>query len=140
MTKQTQDLLNRLPMFVGFDDMFKNMENMLRVDSSKLLNWPPYNVVKTGDTSYSIEIALAGFTKSDIQVELDGSTLRVSGKTEPDNSVEYITKGIAERAFNRQFNLADNIEVKGAEMVNGILKIMLDAHVKLGQVQKISVS
>ena len=140
MTKQTQDLLSRLPMFVGYEDMFRSMENMLRVDTTKLLNWPPYNVVKTGDRSYAIEIALAGFAKSDIQVELDGGTLRVSGKTEPDNSVEYIAKGIAERAFNRSFNLADNVEVKGAEMVNGVLKIMLDAQVKLDQVRKISVS
>lgn len=139
MTKQ-QDLLSRLPMFVGFDDMFKTMENMLRLDSAKLLNWPPYNVVKTGDHTYKIQMALAGFSKTDIDVELDGNTLRVKGETKPDDSVTYITKGIAERSFNRSFTLADSVEVKSAEMVNGVLEVVLENQTKaIENIKKIAV-
>lgn len=140
MTKQTQDLLSRLPMFVGYDDMFRSMENMLRVDSTKLMNWPPYNVVKTGEHTYAIQLALAGFSKTDIEVELDGNVLRVKGETKPDESVTYISKGIAERNFNRTFNIADGVEVKGAEMINGILEVVLQHQAKATEaVKKIAV-
>jgi molecular chaperone IbpA len=90
-------------------------------------NYPPYNIKKIDDTHYVIEIAVAGFGQTDIDVEIDGGTLTVKGavnSAEPEDN--FLFKGIAARAFTRTFALNDQVEVKDAEIFNGMLKIALE--------------
>jgi molecular chaperone IbpA len=129
---------------VGFDDMFHTMDSFIESAKSNAKSiaqiWPPYNVVKTGDRTYSIQMALAGFSKTDIELELDGSLLKVKGETKPSSEVEYLHKGSAERAFERKFTLADSVEIKNAELINGILEITLENQIKaIDAVKKIAV-
>lgn len=137
-TKQT--LVHRFPNYVGFDDFFKTMEGILDTGSSAakevFQNWPPYNVIKTGDNTYKIQLAVAGFAKTDIDIELEGAVLRVKGDVKQDPNVTYVSKGIAERAFKRTFTLADTIEVKNADIVNGLLEITLENSAKLSEAVK----
>lgn len=119
-----------LPMFVGFERMFDEMEKAMAT-AAKSVTYPPYNVKKIGDDKYQIEMAVAGFGKSDIDIELKGNELRISGETKPDASTEYVYKGIAERGFERKFNLADSVVVKNAELVNGMLRVMLETYIPL---------
>ena len=117
-----------LPMFVGFERMFDEME---KLSATAKMAYPPYNIKKIGEGKYSIEIAAAGFAKTDIDLELKGSELTVSASAKPDNSAEYLYKGIAERGFERKFTLADSVVVKNAEFVNGLLKIALETIIPL---------
>lgn len=90
--------------------------------------YPAYNIVKTGDNTYAIELAIAGYFKNQIDITLDGNILRVHANASigPNNPVEYLVKGIAERSFTRAFTLADSVEVHNAEYINGILRIFLE--------------
>ena len=120
-----------LPSTVGFDQMFKSFEEMQR-SVAKTVSYPPYNIKKVEDNKYIIEIAVAGFGKQDIEVELMDGTLVIKGQTSLDTltkdgtDITYLHKGIAERAFTRSFKLADTIEIKNAELLNGILKVWLE--------------
>lgn len=134
-------LMSKFPMFVGFDDVFNTMDSLFDgTQKSVMSNWPPYNVIKSGDNKYKIQLAIAGFSSTDVDVELDGNTLRVKGEVKADPSVEYLTKGIAERSFTRTFTLADAVKVDGAEMINGVLNIMLEHQAKATEaIKKIAV-
>jgi molecular chaperone IbpA len=89
--------------------------------------YPPYNIRKVEDNKYLIELALAGFSRNDIEILLEDNVLKISGKSKSDDSGDsFLHKGIAERAFNRTFSLADTIEVKNADLINGMLKIWLE--------------
>jgi molecular chaperone IbpA len=110
---------------IGFDRMFDRLfdENVVTT------NYPPYNIVKTSDEKYAIEIAIAGFSKDDIEIETEENTLviKTSDKEEEDkNDVEYLHKGISARAFKRSFSLADDVVVKGATFKNGLLIVDLE--------------
>jgi molecular chaperone IbpA len=110
---------------IGFDRMFDRLfdENVVTT------NYPPYNIVKTSDEKYAIEIAIAGFSKNDIEIETEENTLviKTSDKEEEDkNDVEYLHKGISARAFKRSFSLADDVVVKGATFENGLLIVDLE--------------
>ena len=96
-------------------------------------SYPPYNIKQVKDNKYVIEMAVAGFGKSDIEVTLEGNKLVIKGNaTEDDSNPEdFIFKGIANRNFTREFTLADKIEIENAELVNGMLKIGLANMVKL---------
>lgn len=110
------------PFSVGFDDIF----NTLQRASIPNTNYPPYNILKKGD-SYFIEMAMAGFKRSDIDVEVKDNTLTISadyGKREDD--IEFIHKGISEREFYKKFALAEYVEVKKAQMIDGVLVIQLE--------------
>lgn len=121
-----------IPTTVGFDTIFKSLEDMHR-SMSKSNAYPPYNIKKVADNKYVIELAVAGFGKHDIDVEILDNTLVIKGATSIDTltkdgtDVTYLYKGIAERAFTRSFKLADSIEIKNAELINGILKVWLEA-------------
>lgn len=112
--------------FVGFDEQFNRLAKLHDEVAKNIPNYPPYNIRKTGDNTYSIELAVAGFGKSEIDIELAEDKLIVRGNATEDNSDNFLFKGIANRAFTRTFALDDQIEVKDAEMVNGMLKIFLE--------------
>jgi molecular chaperone IbpA len=118
--------------FVGADKVLKNLTNAQEAYAKAAgVNWPPYNIVKNDENSYTIELAVAGFGKQNLDIELANNTLVVKGGTsnelvDTSNPVEYLWKGIADRVFTRKFTLADTVEVKNAEYINGMLKIFLE--------------
>ena len=114
------------PFAVGFDRIFDRLHslNALQVKQG---NYPPYNIVKRSDDIYEVEIAVSGFTQDEINIELEDGVMTVTGKKNPEESkVDYLHKGIAERDFTRKFTLSDTIEVRGADLNNGILSIVLE--------------
>jgi len=113
------------PFSVGFDDIF----NTLQRASIPQSNYPPYNIIKKGET-YFIEIAMAGFKKSDIDIQVEDNTLTISSNySSRENDIEFIHKGISEREFYKSFALAEYVEVKKAKMVDGILVIELEKNI-----------
>ena len=113
--------------FVGFDDQFTRLQKMHDDITKNIPNYPPYNIRKTGDNTYTIEMAVAGFGQSEIDIEIDGGKLIVRGNVSADNETnDYLFKGIASRAFTRAFAIDDQIEVKDAELFNGMLRIALE--------------
>ena len=113
--------------YVGFDDQYKRLSKLHDDLTKNIPNYPPYNIKKTGENTYSIEIAVAGFGTQDIEIELADNKLIVKGNASSDETSEnFLFKGIANRAFTRQFALNDQVEVQNAEMFNGMLKIFLE--------------
>ena len=104
-------------MVIGFDDFFNDIHN---VDKT----YPPYNIQKAGDDIYTLEMAIAGFKKSDIKVSVENNVLKVTGEQKKSES-DYIHKGMATRNFMRSFSLARHIEVEEAKMEDGLLKIKI---------------
>ena len=130
MTSKDLSIFNSLrPFSIGFDDMFDQFESMLGNGSlSMQSNYPPYNIRKTGKDKYSIEVALAGFNKKDVEVEFEDNLLTVRTKQvdktqEKNNDGEIIHKGISQRQFARSFTIADDVKVNGAELKDGLLTI-----------------
>lgn len=115
--------------FVGWDDQIQRLTRIHDDLTKNIPNYPPCNIKKTDEDKYVIEMALAGFGKSDIEIELDGDKLQVRSNVANDtkDSLEnFIFKGISNRAFTRAFTLGDNVEVQNAEMLNGMLRIFLE--------------
>ena len=112
-------------LFIGFDDTYNRMTKLHDDLTKNVPNYPPYNIKQVEENHYVIEVALAGFAKQDIDVIFEDGKLTVSGKA-TDDSDNFIFKGIANRAFTRTFALDDSIEIKDAEMLNGMLKVYLD--------------
>jgi len=112
--------------FVGFDDQFTRMAKLHDDLTKNIPNYPPYNIKKTGDNTYVIELAVAGFAKQDIEIEFAEDKLIVKGNTKDDESSDFLFKGIAARNFTRTFVLDDQIEIKDAAIFNGMLKIALE--------------
>ena len=130
MTSKDLSIFNSLrPFSIGFDDMFDQFENMLGNGNLTMQsNYPPYNIRKTGKDNYAIEVALAGFSKKDVEVEFEDNLLTVRtkqvNKTEDsDVNGEIIHKGISQRQFTRSFTIADDVKVIGAELKDGLLTI-----------------
>ena len=129
MTSKDISIFNSLrPYSIGFDDMFDQFENMLGNGGlSMQSNYPPYNIRKTGKDNYSIEVALAGFNKNDVEVEYEDNLLTVKTKqvksTEKKDGGEIIHRGISQRSFARSFTIADDVKVNGAELKDGLLTI-----------------
>ena len=113
------------PFSVGFDEMF----NTLQRASTPASNSPPYNIIKKGE-AYFIEMAIAGHKQSDIEIEIEDNTLRVSATHgDRDDDIEFVHKGISERGFYKSFALAEYVEVKKAKMSDGILVIELEKNI-----------
>ena len=114
--------------FVGYEPMLKRFEEAQTTLSKVIPNYPPYNIVKVDENKYVIEMAVAGFGKHNLDLEFQDGTLVISGNSalgnEEDN--QYLYKGIADRSFTRKFSLADTVEIKGADLVNGMLKVWLE--------------
>lgn len=116
------ETLNRA--LIGFDSMFNNFER--RFANSISNNYPPHNVVKIDENNYELQVAVTGFSKDEVTVELDQNILSVSAGREIEDEKTYIHRGLAQRNFVKQFPLAEHIEVKGAEQKNGVLTIKLE--------------
>ena len=129
LTLRSLDIPSIHKFAVGFDNMF---DELLRNTSQQAsTNYPPYNVIKHSEDKFTIELAVAGFKEGDINVQIEKNQLTVTGDqaTELNNEREYLHKGISARNFTRVWTLADNVEVKGAEVANGILTISLERYV-----------
>ena len=123
---RTYDLSPLFRATVGFDRMGRTLDSMLKLDDAQL-SYPPYNIEKTGDDSYRITMAMAGFGEDDLDIVQHESALVIKGKAHKadDKGVTYLYRGIAGRAFERRFQLADYIRVDGADLVNGLLHVRL---------------
>ena len=134
MTSKNLSIFNQLrPVTVGFDPIFDRFERMFDDDffSTPMVNYPPYNIVKTGDYTYDIELALAGFSKKDIDVSYEDGIVTVksvheTASEETDANGSVLHRGISKRHFTKSFTVADDVEVKGAELKDGLLKISLE--------------
>ena len=121
------------PFTVGFDDMFEHFDHMVdHLPHMPAANsYPPYDIVKTGSLTYDIQVALAGYSKKDISVNFEDNILKIeSVKSKEEKEVEdnngVLHKGIAKRSFSKGFTIADDVEVKGAELKDGLLKVSLE--------------
>lgn len=131
MTNKALSIFNQLrPVSVGFDNVFDHFERMFEDDFRvPSINYPPYNIVKTGTNKYDIEVALAGYNKKDIDVSYEDNMLHIKSKKEDKEDKDedgVIHKGIAKRYFSKSFTIADDVEVKGAELKDGLLKVSLE--------------
>ena len=126
-------IFNQLrPLSVGFDDVFDTFESFFDSDLRiPTINYPPYNIVKTGKNAYNIEVALAGFNKKDIDVSVEDGILTIESKMSDkdelkDEDDNTIYKGISKRYFKRSFTIANDVEIKGAELKDGLLKVSME--------------
>ena len=138
-------IFNQLrPISVGFDNIFDHFERLMD-DSDEFFRTPTsafpfYNIVKTGDVTYDIEVALAGYNKKDIKVDYADNLLTIKSVKEEKKSKEkdgMIHKGIAKRYFSKAFTIADDVEIKGAELKDGLLKVSLNKILPEGKKPKI---
>ena len=133
MTNKALSIFNQLrPVTVGFDNVFDHFERMFENDIYRMpsaTNFPPYNIVKTGENTYDVELALAGFNKKDIEVEYKENLLTVKSKKQEETKDEdgnIIHRGISKRMFSKSFTIANDVEVKGAELKDGLLKVSME--------------
>mgnify|MGYP003624735588 FL=1 len=116
------------PFFVGSDRLWRHVDDLQKLAATnQSSNYPPYNIIKDDEDHYTIEMAVAGFTEEDIDVTLIEAQLTVTGKVkeQDDPNPKLIHRGIANRSFNRQFTLADTIEIEAAYLEHGMLRISL---------------
>ena len=113
---------------LGFERFFDDVEKLLSMDVTKTTqSFPPHNIIKLDETHYIVELAVAGFSKNDIEITSEGGTLTIKGeKKDKDVEVTYLHRGIGTRSFTKQLTIADTVEVKGAEYKDGILRIGLE--------------
>ena len=131
MTKLTALDLN--PFYrnsIGVDKLFDRIIN--QIDTASTQNYPPYNILKTGENIFEVQVAVAGFTQGEIEVSVREGNLIITGDKIPEElteGIEYTYKGISDRRFIRTFSLADYIEVSSASVKNGILIVKLERHI-----------
>ena len=114
------------PFTIGYDDVFKHFETLLEHQQP---NYPPYNIIKTGDYTHCVEVALAGYSKAEVEVIVEDKTLTIKSsdlptKDKPKDNVVH--KGIAKRAFKRTFTLAEDVVVNDAVLKDGLLRVELE--------------
>ena len=135
MTNKALSIFNQLrPLTVGFDDTFRHFESMFdhQLDHIQTTAFPHYNIVKQDKNKYDIQIALAGYNKKDINVNLEDGILSVESKkdekkeTKVDSEGEILHKGIAKRYFKKSFTIADDVEINGAELKDGMLRVSME--------------
>jgi molecular chaperone IbpA len=124
--------------FVGFDPFFKRLADATDQVAKAATNYPPYNIKKIDQNKYIIEMAVAGFAKQDLEIEINDDKLTIKGNVHAGEEAEatedgdwtwplMIYQGLAMRPFTRTFSIADNVEIRGASLLNGILKVVLEA-------------
>lgn len=116
----TRKLNYYAPLAIGIDRFFSEVENAIKGNTT----YPPHNVIKDGEDSYCIELAVAGFKRDQIEIETQDGSLKITGNAQKDER-EYSYKGISTRSFTRQFSLAEYVEVTDANLSDGILRISL---------------
>ena len=134
MTNKAISIFNQLrPLSIGYDDVFDHFESMFnhQYDSINVPNYPPYNIVKTGKYTYDIQVALAGYGKKDVDVSFENSVLTIKSiKDKDEEEVEdndgVLHKGIAKRMFTKSFTIAEDVEIKGAELKDGLLNVSME--------------
>ena len=141
MTTTTLSLFNKLrPVTVGFDSVFDHFESMFSDVPSLSTNYPPYNIVKTSENDYLIEVALAGFSKDDIAVVVENGMLTVEAvlvdEQSDSNGAEVLHKGISKRYFKRSFSISDDVEVREAVLKDGLLRISMEKIIPEGKKRK----
>ena len=109
---------------IGFDRLAHLVDSATRVDATAL-SYPPYNIEKTGEDAYRLTMAVAGFAPGELDITVHENTLIVTGKAQKEEPGRYLYRGIARRAFERRFSLADHIKVNGASLDNGLLHVDL---------------
>jgi len=116
-----------LPSTIGFDRLLSTFDELNEAITEKRPTYPPYNIYKVDDTHYKIQIAVAGFSRDELQITFEGNKVIVIGQKDNSNFIEpkYIYKGIATRDFQHTFTLAETVIVGSAEFVDGILEIAL---------------
>ena len=131
------------PVSIGFDNLFDHFENFFDDDqsfhTSLTSTFPFYNIVKKGNNKFDIEVALAGYDKKDIEVEYEDNLLRIKSVKETKSDKEkdgVIHQGIAKRSFSKAFTVSDDVEIRGAELKHGLLKISLEKIVPEGKKPK----
>ena len=134
MTKNQLSIFNQLrPVTVGFDNVFDHFERMFNDEFFNVpnVNYPPYNIVKTGANTYNVEVALAGFSRDDVSVEFAEGILTIKSKdrtesNKKDEDGDIIHKGISKRYFSKSFTVSDDVEIKGAELKDGLLTVSME--------------
>ncbi len=120
------DLEKALGFSVGFDSIFDRLLGDFPTVSNSQQSYPPYNIRKDGDSKYFIEMAVAGLSEEDLEVELKEGTLSVRSKQSTEDENNYVHRGIAKRSFERSWTLSDDIVVKGCDLINGMLTVELE--------------
>ncbi len=114
---------------IGFDRIQQLLDSVPSLDETAS-SYPPYNIEATGENTYRISMAVAGFAEEDLDVVAKENTLTITGKADPQaKEASYLHRGIAGRSFERRFQLADHIEVKGAHLANGLLHVDLEREI-----------
>jgi len=122
MTAQGVHALFPRSAFVGFDHLLDELDHVAKHAND---NYPPHNIVKVDDSNYLIELAVAGFARNELEIEVKDRSLTVSGKHE-NRGREYIHRGISAKKFTRTFRLSEYVQVNGADLIDGILAIQLE--------------
>ena len=113
--------------FIGFDQMFDDMDRLFENSAQKGAGYPPYNIAQINEDEFMVTLAVAGFSMDNLDVTKEGNVLSIEGSKNPsDDTVNYLHKGIAERTFRRDFTLADHVNVKNASLELGMLNIHLE--------------
>ena len=120
------DFERALGFSIGFDSIFDRLLGPSTQHVTNSQGYPPYNIRKDGETKYFIEVAVAGLSEDDLEVELKEGILSIRSKQSEKEEVEYVHRGIAKRMFERSFTLSDDIIVQGCGLVNGMLRIELE--------------
>ena len=130
MVNRSLSIWNELrPFSVGFDDIFAHFNDTLEYTANQTQTYPPYNINKIDDLNWSIELALAGFNKNDIEISYADNQLTIKSvldKNEKDDKSKTVHRGISKRQFTKRFTLADEVEVKSAELKDGMLIVELE--------------
>ena len=127
ITTLTSAALDRLlPTALGFENAFAALDNAAHLLTATQTAFPPVNIVKTGDYTFNVELAVAGYKQDEIEITAEKNSLKVTGKKSDEDTREYLVKGIAGRKFARQFVLSDTVVVRDANLADGILSIELE--------------
>ena len=124
------------PLLLGFDEFERTLKRISKASSD---GYPPYNIERTGETRLRITLAVAGFAREDLDIELEDSQLTVRGRQAEQDMREYLHRGIATRMFQRSFVLADGVEVTAASLDNGLLNIDVSLPLPERNVRKIEI-
>ena len=111
---------------LGFENFLSDVERILNETNKPAANFPPHNIIKLDDNKYVVELAVAGFSKDEIDIQVQDNTLTIKGEKQEKDGYEYLHRGIGTRSFTKTITIADTIQVKGAEFKDGILRVGLE--------------